>query len=441
MPGRGEPCGPPPVQDGVPPISAKPSRLLSSPASLRYPMPLQRKKILLGITGGIAAYKAALLLRALRKAGADVRVVMTPDAERFLPRLTVGALVAGEVLVDLWPDADSASDDGTWTRHVELGLWADLFVIAPATCQTLAKLAHGFCDNLLAATFLSARCPVLVCPAMDHDMWLHPATQANLDLLRARGTRVMEPAHGELASGLVGPGRLPEPDAILERIIRELTPRTLEGHRVLVTAGPTREYLDAVRFLSNPSTGTMGFALAAEAARRGATVTLIAGPVGLKTPDGVRRLDVVSADEMRAATLAEAASADLVLMTAAVADYAPAERHAHKVKKEDGPATLALRRTPDILAELGATKRSGQTLVGFAMETDDGEAHARAKLERKHLDFIVLNLLNEPGAGFGPGTNRVTLFDAAGGRTDLPVLPKSEVAARLLDVVADDIIL
>jgi phosphopantothenoylcysteine decarboxylase / phosphopantothenate---cysteine ligase len=397
------------------------------------PAPLDGRRVVLGITGGIAAYKALLLLRGLRAAGADVQPVLTPDAERFVPRLTVGALTAREVLVDLWP----AQASGSWTRHVELGVWADLIVLAPATAQTLAKLAHGFCDNLLTAICLSARCPVLVCPAMDHDMWHHPATQANVALLKARGVRVMPPETGPLASGLTGEGRLPEPDAILARIAAELTPApSLAGRRVLVTAGPTREHFDPVRFLSNPSTGTMGFALAAEAARRGGDVTLVAGPVALETPPDVRRVDVTSADEMHAAVQAEADGADLILMTAAVADYAPAERHAHKVKKDDGPETLLLRRTPDILAELGARRREGQTLVGFAMETEDGEAHARAKLARKRLDYIVLNLLNEPGAGFGTATNRVTIIGADGSRHDLPLAPKAEVAARILDVVA-----
>lgn len=398
--------------------------------------PLAGRKIVLGITGGIAAYKSLSVLRLLGKAGAEVQPVLTPDAERFVPRLTVGALAAREVLVDLWPGDAS----GSWAKHVELGVWADLIVVAPATAQTLAKLAHGFCDNLLAAVCLSARCPVMVFPAMDHDMWTHPATQANLALLRARGVVVVEPESGPLASGLIGTGRLPEPEAVVAAITGVLVakehPASLAGKRVLVTAGPTREHFDPVRFLSNPSTGTMGFAVAAEAARRGADVTLVAGPVALPTPDGVRRIDIVSADDLYAAALREAEAADLVVMTAAVADYAPVERHAHKVKKEDGDQTLALRRTPDTLAELGRRKRSDQTLVGFAMETTDGEAHALGKLERKRLDFIVLNMLGEPGAGFGTTTNRVYVFGADGRRHDLPLADKAEVAARLLDVVA-----
>lgn len=402
--------------------------------------PLSGRKIVLGITGGIAAYKALTVLRLLGKAGAEVQPVLTPDAERFVPRLTVGALAARPVLVDLWPEGAA----GSWTQHVDLGVWADLVVIAPATAQTLAKLAHGFCDNLLTAVCLSARGALVVFPAMDHDMWQHPATQANLALLRARGVTVIEPESGLLASGLVGQGRLPEPEAVvahLERcVVQAQEPSrasaSMAGRRVLVTAGPTREHFDPVRFLSNPSTGTMGFAIAAEAARRGADVTLVAGPVALATPEGVRRVDIVSADDLYAATLREAETADLVVMTAAVADYAPAEQHAHKVKKEDGDQTLVLRRTPDTLAELGRRKRAGQTLVGFAMETDDGEANARGKLDRKRLDFVVLNLLHEPGAGFGTGTNRVSVFSADGSRLDLPLADKAEVAARLLDAVA-----
>ncbi len=392
---------------------------------------LAGKKVIVGVTGGIAAYKAALLVRLLKKAGAEVQVLMTPDAARFITPLTLGTLSERDVLIDVWPE----SSDGSWTKHVELGLWADAMVVAPCTAQTLAKLAHGFCDSMLTAVFLSARCPVLLCPAMDHDMYAHPATRANLDTLRQRGTRVMEAAHGELASGLIGQGRLPEPDEIADALREMLTPapRPLHGWRVLVTAGPTREHVDPVRFLSNPSTGTMGFAIAEEAARRGADVTLVAGPVGLETPPGVTRIDVTTAREMRDATVAHAERADLVVMTAAVADYAPAEPQAHKLKKTADDLTLRLVRTPDILAELGQAKKTGQVLVGFAMETRDGRENARAKLVRKNLDAIVLNVLGEAGAGFGAGTNRVTVLWADGREDALPLAAKRDVASALLD--------
>ena len=310
---------------------------------------------------------------------------------------------------------------------------------------------------------LSARCPVLVAPAMDHDMWGHPATQRNVATLRADGVTVVHPAHGALASGLVGDGRLPEPEDLAERIDAWLggsgsgvrgsergrggavgqrdgapqspvpSPQSLSGVHVLVTAGPTREALDPVRFLSNGSTGTMGFAVAGAAARRGARVTLVAGPVALATPPGVERVDVVTADEMLAAALA--VDADLVVAAAAVSDYAPAEPSAQKIKKGDD-VVLHLRRTPDVLAALGERRRDGQTLVGFALETHDGEAHARAKLERKDLDWIALNIQGEPGAGFGIGTNRVTLLGRGGARVEIATAPKAEVAAALLDVVA-----
>ena len=405
---------------------------------------LDGRKILVGVTGGIAAYKAALLIRALRREGASAQVVMTEHAERFVSPLTLGALANGPVHTTLWPEHAEAG----WTQHVHLGLWADLMLVAPATAQTLFKLAHGSCDNMLTAIALSLRCPLVVCPAMDHDMYGHPATQANLDTLRARGVRVMPPETGPLASGLIGEGRLPEPDAIvrfaadvLHKSDRESDTRVaptggaMVGKTVLVTAGPTREHIDPVRFLSNPSTGTMGFAIAREAARRGADVTLIAGPVALQTPPSVTRIDVTTASEMHAAAVQHAPDSDLVVMTAAVADYAPADAHAHKLKKNDGDLTLRLVRTPDILAELGVNKPQGQVLVGFAMETQDGLANARVKMERKHLDAIVLNVLGEPGAGFGTGTNRVTLL-RKGTAEELPTASKAEVARMLLDRLA-----
>ncbi len=395
---------------------------------------LNGRKILLGVCGGIAAYKTAELVRRFRKAGAEVQVLMTPDAGRFITPLTLGTLSGREVLIEIFPGLDT---EGSWTKHIELGLWADLFVVAPATAQTIAKLAHGHCDSMLTATALAVRCPMLVCPAMDHDMYLHPAVQRNLDLLRTDGREVMEPAHGELASGLVGTGRLPEPADIFQCVAEKLgAVAPLKGRTVLVTAGPTQEPIDPVRFITNHSTGTMGYALAAAAAKRGAEVTLVSGPAVLDTPPGVTRIDVTTAQDMHEAVQAHADS-DFVLMAAAVADFAPAAPADHKLKKGDsGDApTLTLKRNPDILAGLGAHKREGQCLVGFAMETEKGLQEAQRKLQSKNLDWIVLNNLHEPGAGFGTGTNRVTLISADGYTEALPVMPKAEVAEAILDRV------
>ena len=397
--------------------------------------PLAGRKLLLGVTGSIAAYKAAELIRLCKKAGAEVQVLMTPDAARFITPLTLGTLAEGEVLTEIFPD----NEQGSWTKHVSLGLWADLFVVAPATAQTLAKMAYGFSDSMLTATALAARCPLLLCPAMDHDMYLHPATQANLDRLRSFGYDVMTPGYGELASGLTGHGRMPEPEQIFARVVNTLNAPSrqssvglLAGKHVLVTAGPTREPIDPVRVVTNHSTGSMGYAMAEVAARHGARVTLISGPTALDTPDGVERIDVTTAEQMHAAVQTHH-DANLVIMAAAVADYTPLHPAASKLKKHDDALTIELRRTPDILAELGAQKRPGQMLVGFAMETDDGLANARRKLEAKNLDWIVLNNVNEEGAGFGPGTNRVTLIGRNGQTEDLPRMPKREVAEALLD--------
>ena len=390
---------------------------------------LSGRRLLLGVSGGIAAYKSAELVRLFKKAGADVQVLMTPDATRFIPALTLGTLSQREVLIEIFPP----NEDGSWTRHVSLGHWAELFVIAPGTAQTIAKLAGGFSDNMLTAVALTAQCPILLCPAMDHDMFVHPAVRRNLDELAAFGYEIMPPSHGELASGLIGEGRLPEPAEIFARAAERLTrAATLKGTRILVTAGPTREHFDPVRFISNPSSGKMGFALAEAAARRGADVTLVAGPSSLETPHGVERIDVISAADMYEAVMARR-DADVVLMAAAVADYTPADRSEHKTKKSEGDATMALVRTRDILAELGAAKNERQVLVGFAMETEDGIANATGKVEAKNLDWIVLNHLNEKGSGFGVDTNQVVLLRRDGAREDLPLMSKDAVARTILD--------
>ena len=404
--------------------------------------PLSGRHLLLGVTGSIAAYKAAPLVRRLTEAGATVRVLMTPNAERFVSPLTLGTLSEGEVLTEIFPE----NEEGSWTKHVTLGEWADLFVVAPATAQTIAKLAHGFCDTMLTATALSARCPLLVCPAMDREMYRHPTTQDNLDRLREIGYTVMPAEHGELASGLVGQGRMPEPEAIRDRVATLLADRdagdgdvpeagALDGRSVLVTAGPTREPLDPVRVFTNRSTGTMGYALARAAAERGGRVTLVSGPTALSPPDGVEVVPVETAEEMNEAVQARRDDTDFLFMAAAVADYAPAETSPTKRKKEEGDLVLHLRRTPDILKTVGVHKRAGQVLVGFALETDDGPANARRKLEDKNLDWIVLNNPTEEGAGFGPSTNRVTILSREGTSEELPLMSKSEVAAAILDRV------
>ena len=392
--------------------------------------PLAGRHILLGITGSIAAYKAAMLCRLLKTAGADIQVVMTPLAKQFITPLTMATLSRRPILVEFFDP-----ENGAWNSHVSLGEWADCMLIAPATANTLAKMAAGVADNLLLTTYLSARCPVAVAPAMDLDMYAHEATQQNLRTLAARGVRIIEPAEGELASGLTGKGRMAEPEAIAAYVgglLREKK-KSLEGKRLIVTAGATIEAIDPVRFISNHSSGKMGYAIAGELAARGASVTLISGRTALPTPQGVKRIDVLSAAEMYEAAVAAFDRADGAVMCAAVADYTPAEVSQTKIRKSDGEMTIALRRTRDIAAELGARKE-GRLLVGFALETHDEEAHAEAKLERKHFDFIVLNSLRDAGAGFRGDTNKVTLIDRAG-REELPLMSKREVAVRIVDKI------
>ena len=390
--------------------------------------PLAGRRILLGITGSIAAYKAAVLCRLLKTAGAEVRVVMTPLAKQFITPLTMATLSKNPILVEFFDP-----ENGAWNSHVSLGEWADCYLIAPATANTLAKMATGVADNLLLTTYLSARCPVVVAPAMDLDMYAHAATQQNLRTLAERGVRIVEPAEGELASGLTGKGRMAEPDAITAFVGELLTEKkkTLCGKRLIVTAGATIESIDPVRFISNHSSGKMGYAIAGELAARGAEVTLVSGRTALPVPPGVERVDVLSAEEMYEVAVKAFAAADGAVMCAAVADYTPAEVSDTKLKKSDGELFIRLRRTRDIAAELGARK-GGRLLVGFALETHDEEAHAESKLERKKFDFIVLNSLRDAGAGFRGDTNKVTFIDRAG-HEELPLLSKREVAARIAD--------
>lgn len=390
--------------------------------------PLDGRRILLGITGSIAAYKAAVLCRLLKTAGADVRVVMTPLAKQFITPLTMATLSKNPILVEFFDP-----ENGAWNSHVALGEWADCYLIAPATANTLAKMATGVADNLLLTTYLSARCPVVVAPAMDLDMYAHEATQQNLRTLAARGVRIVEPEEGELASGLQGKGRMAEPDRIAAFVggLLDEKKKTLAGKRLIVTAGATIEAIDPVRFISNHSSGKMGYAIAGELAARGAAVTLVTGRTSQPTPAGVERVDVLSAAEMYEAAVGAFDASDGAVMCAAVADYTPAHVSDTKIKKGDGGLTIELRRTRDIAAELGARK-GGRVLVGFALETDDEEAHAEAKLTKKNFDFIVLNSLRDPGAGFRGDTNKVTLIDRAS-REELPLMSKREVAARIAD--------
>lgn len=392
---------------------------------------LKGKHIVLGITGGIAAYKSVVLLRLLVKAGAEVQVVITPSGKEFITPVTLSALSGKPVICDFF-----TANTGEWHSHVDIGLWADAMVVAPATACTLAKMATGVADNMLVTTYLSAKAPVFVAPAMDLDMMAHPSTLRNLDTLRADGVTVIEPETGELASHLVGRGRMEEPEKIAEVLDRFFAVgQSMVGKKVLITAGPTYERIDPVRFIGNFSTGKMGYALASEAARRGAEVTLVSGPVALPKPAGVHVVYVESARQMLEAAEKAFVEADIAIMAAAVADYAPERYVGHKIKREhDEVDSIRLVKNPDIAATLGRNKRAGQTLVGFALETDNGVANAREKLERKNLDTIVLNSLSDKGAGFGTDTNKITVI-TRDGETAFPLKSKADVAADIIDCI------
>lgn len=393
---------------------------------------LKGKHIVLGITGSIAAYKAAVLARLLVKEGAEVQVVMTALAKEFITPLTMATLTRKPILVDFYNP-----ENGDWNSHVDLGLWADLMLIAPATANTIGKMASGIADNLLLTTYLSAKCPVVVAPAMDLDMYRHPATQQNLVVLRSFGNIIIEPEDGELASGLVGKGRMEEPENIVRLLEHCFAAQAeLAGKKVLVTAGPTYEKIDPVRFIGNYSTGKMGFALAEEFARRGAEVVLVAGPVTLTTGHpSIRRIDVGSAAEMYAEVIAVAADCDVVVSCAAVADFTPKEKAVSKIKREGENLCLELQPTQDIAAELGKRKKAGQLLVGFALETDNEKDNAFQKLKRKNLDLIVLNSLKDKGAGFGGDTNKVTMIDRREHIQEYALKSKNEVAIDIVDRV------
>jgi phosphopantothenoylcysteine decarboxylase/phosphopantothenate--cysteine ligase len=395
------------------------------------------KKILLGVTGSIAAYKSLLLIRLLAKEGAVVRVIQTAASRDFVTPLSLSTLSKNPVLTEL-------ADAGTWANHVELGRWADVMLIAPLSCNTLAKMAHGICDNLLLASYLSAVCPVVVAPAMDEDMWNHPATRANLERLRAYGNHIIPVANGELASGLFGDGRMAEPEEILRYLGKMLSGGQgagisgddLAGKRVLVTAGPTYEAIDPVRFIGNHSSGKMGVALAAEMAGRGAAVDLVLGPssIDVETP-GVVVHRVVSAEEMYKVSVDRWPGMDIAILSAAVADYRPVEAAREKIKKTGENLTLELTRTADILKALGSSKTTGQVLVGFALEGNNERAYAIGKLQAKNADLIVLNSLNDEGATFGVDTNKVTIFGRDGLELSYERKPKQQVARDIVDQV------
>ena len=404
------------------------------------------KRILLGVTGSISAYKSALLVRLLVKAGADVQVVMTESAQTFITPLTLATLSKRPVLSAFVND-----NSGSWNNHVELGFWADVVVIAPASAHTLARCAHGFCDDLLSAVYLSAKCPVFFAPAMDLDMYHHSTTVENLRRLESFGNHIIRAEHGELASGLIGEGRLAEPETIVqtleefwkkgegkrEKEVSNLTVSPLSKKQILITAGPTQEPIDPVRYISNHSTGKMGYAIARAFARAGASVTLVSGPTALPLPDPtVRRVDVQSAREMFEATQAAFAEADIVVLSAAVADYTPLHVADQKIKKKESVFSLELTKTTDIAATLGAQKRPGQWMMGFALETNNEHENALKKLHAKNLDWIVLNSLRDAGAGFGHDTNKITVIDKDEQTHEFSLKTKEDVAQDLVDLVA-----
>lgn len=395
---------------------------------------LKGKKIVLGITGSIAAYKACHIIRGLIKKGAEVQVVITPAGKEFITPITLSALTSKPVISEFF-----GQKDGTWNSHVDLGLWADLMLIAPATAATLGKMAHGIADNMLITTYLSAKAPVYIAPAMDLDMFLHQSTQKNIETLRSYGNNIIEPTFGELASHLVGKGRMEEPERIIEIVEQHFAKQQqLAGRKVMITAGPTYEKIDPVRFIGNHSSGKMGYAIAEECAKRGADVTLISGPVNLEVNHpNIKRIDVESAEEMYDSAHQCFTDTDVAVLCAAVADYTPLKKSDVKMKREnESNLKIELVATKDIAASLGSVKKDSQMLVGFALETNNEEANAKDKLERKNLDFIVLNSLNDKGAGFKCDTNKISIIDRQR-RTDYELKSKSEVANDIIDRIVE----
>lgn len=392
---------------------------------------LKGKKIVLGITGSIAAYKACLLIRQLIKRGAEVQVVITPAGKEFITPITLSALTHKPVISEFF-----SQRDGTWNSHVDLGLWADAMVVAPCTASTLGKMAHGIADNMLITTYLSMKAPVFIAPAMDLDMYRHPSTQANMKTLLSYGNHIIEPESGFLASGLEGKGRMEEPEVIADRLDKFFSensqPSPIAGKKVVITAGPTYEKIDPVRFIGNYSSGKMGFAIAEECLRRGADVTLVAGPVSLSCSSGIRRLDVESCQDMYDAATSEFADADVAILAAAVADFRPALVADRKIKRGKDDMVITLCPTHDIAAALGASKKTGQTLVAFALETNDEEANAMRKLEKKNADFVVLNSLRNEGTCFRTDQNQIEIV-SRDGKTSYEKKSKADTASDIVD--------
>jgi len=390
---------------------------------------IQGKKILLAVTGSIAAYKSVVLLRLLIKAGAEVKVVMTKSAAGFVAPLTFATLSKNKVLIDLF-------EDDTWANHVALGRWADVMLIAPASCNTIARMANGICDNLLLAVYLSAICPVLVVPAMDEDMWRHVATKKNIDKLHENSNLVLPVNNGELASGLSGEGRMAEPEEILEFVEKFFSEKSeFTGLKALVTAGPTHEAIDPVRFIGNHSSGKMGIAIAEELSSRGASVDLVLGPSALSVDKSIKTTKVVSATEMYEACMKDLETYDIIVMAAAVADYSPLIESKEKIKKLENGFSLQLIKTKDILAKAGELKTTNQTLVGFALETENEKENALTKLSKKNADLLVLNSLRDDGAGFGFDTNKITIFDSRGNEYAFGAKSKKQVAADIINTI------
>lgn len=397
---------------------------------------LQGKHIVLGVTGGIAAYKAAVLVRLMVKSGAEVQVIMTPNAREFITPLTLSTLSGKPVITEFF-----TANTGEWHSHVDLGLWADAMVVAPATASTIAKMATGVADNMLVTSYLSSRAPIFIAPAMDVDMMNHPSTVANLALLSSRGNHIIEAETGELASHLMGKGRMAEPEHIMQCLDHHFAQQQdLAGKKVLITAGPTVERIDPVRYISNFSSGKMGFAIAAECAARGAEVTLVAGPVSLATPANVKRVDVTTALQMHEAVMSVAKDNDIIIFSAAVADYRALNASEVKIKRNDDEMTIRLVANPDIAAAVGADKRDGQVIVGFALETDNEMDNAIGKMRRKGLDAIVLNSLRNPDAGFQKDTNVVTIIDRDGHTEAHECMPKRDVATVIINHVVQHLL-